>query len=128
MIVTSKEISKKVADNNDIDFNIIDSINSIVFASLRENLNSPDHLAYELPGIGTFELRFKQFEKHFNHFKNLVETNNENAIAAVNRNPEYYKRNKLLIEKIDEFRNDKKEKRILRHGQNNTNETSEDNI
>lgn len=115
MIIGSKDIYEEVAIENNIDVELVNSIGSTVFQQLRTLLNDPEELAYELPKIGTFIMRFKRFEKYFNNFQNHLNNKSPEAIKKYENNIILYEKNKKLIEKMKKYREDKQLKRKLRY-------------
>lgn len=125
MIESAKIIYKKTAEKNNVPIELIESIGNAVAQHMRTCLNNPDALAYELPNIGTFNIRFTRFEKYYNNFQALLDKNDENAIMKRDRDLEFYESNTIVMEKIKQFKIDKQEKRKERY---ETNESSEDNL
>lgn len=115
MIVSSNDIYKKVAEKKNLNEDLVKSVGTVVFQSLRELLNNPEELSYELPKLGTFSLRFKKFEYYFYNFKNKLENNDEECLKKLENNPALYEKNKKMIEKITAFRDARRNKRVLRY-------------
>jgi len=123
MIDNAKIIYKKTSENNNLPLDLIESIGNVVSQHLRNCLNNPDALAYELPNIGTFNIRFIRFERYYNNFQNLLDKDDPIAIMKRDRDLQFYQSNTIVMEKIKNFRIDKQEKRKERY---ETNESSKD--
>ena len=124
MITSAKSIYKKVSEKHNIPLELIESIGNVISQQTRYCLNNPESLAYELPGLGTFNIRFVRFEKFYNNFQALLDKNDETAIMKRDRDLHFYNSNTLIMEKIKQFKIDKQIKRKERY---ETNESSEDN-
>ena len=118
MITYPKVIYKRVAEKNNLKQELVESIGTIVFQQLRASLNDPRDLAYELPGLGTFNVRFSRFESYFNYIKNNKPEEHET---------ENYLRAERLCEMMKQFRIDKETKRKKRYDEIEANQSSEDN-
>lgn len=121
MLVTPKQIYTNVAERNDVSFELISSIGNIIFQSLRTCLNDPSELAYEVPGLGTFGLRFNRFEESHNSAKIHHHDDSNNTDAQKLR---LLKMGKIQT-KIDSFRKHKSEVKTKRYGQDTTVASSE---
>lgn len=116
MIKKPKDIQKEVAEENLISVDLISSIDNAVFQQLRSCLNDPTELAYELPGICTLNIRFKQFEQYFD---NLVKFHPEE------KDTHNYQRAQKIVDKIHEYKAKKKEIRKNRYDTITANQSSE---
>lgn len=117
MIVPPKAIYKKVAEKNALPPELLESIGNVVFQHLRACLNDPKELAYEVPELGTFSLRFKKFVQYYQNVKDKIEEQGTANLA----------RAEMICKKIEEYQKDKKETRKKRYESNQTIESSEDN-
>ena len=127
MIRKPKEIYLEVAKKHSLPVDLIVSIGNIVYQETRSILNNPQQLSYELPELGTFNMRFKKFEAYFSSFQKRLDEDEPNAIILRDTNLEKYLTNKMLYDKMQEYRKDKQETRIKRYEQNKTLESSKDN-
>lgn len=127
MIKKAKDIYQTTAERHNIPVEVIASIGNVLFRHLRESLNEPSELAYEVPGLGVFCLRMKKFEHNFGMIKNAYENGNLKVVGDVNRKPEDYKRKNNLLEKCKQFRKEKAEHKVKRNAENETYQSSEDN-
>jgi nucleoid DNA-binding protein len=125
MIIVPKEIYEKVAKEHTFDKDLVESVGNSVFQELRNSLNYPTELAYEVPKLGIFSLRFMRFERYYKNFVNLLNKENEKAKQQLENNPEYFKNNTTLFDKIQDYRIKKNEVRNARY---NTIKSREDNI
>ena len=82
MIIGAKDIYEEIAEEENINLELIQSIGNAVFQNLRTCLNDPLELSYELPKIGTFNIRFKKFENYKNN-QFLTFKNNSNKIKCI---------------------------------------------
>lgn len=121
MIVLPNDIYEEVAEDIGVDVAMIQSIGVIAFQELRHSLNNPVELAYELPKLGTFILRFNKFEDYFDYFQKKLDNKDVEALQKLEDNPELYLKNKALKEKINNFRKDKQTKRKQRYEKDYTN-------
>ena len=110
MIISAKDIYEEIAEEENINLELIQSIGNAVFQNLRTCLNDPMELSYELPKIGTFNIRFKKFENYFNGFEKRLLEGNEEAKLKYEENPENFHKNKRLMGKIKVYREDKQQK------------------
>lgn len=125
MIIRSNEIYEQVAKENNINVDVIQSIGNCVFQHLKDNLSIYGELAHELPGIGTFNLRFSKFENYFESFKKHIADEHSGIMTKLADNPGLFEIGLKTIDKIKEYREDKKTKRELRFS---TIKSSKDNI
>lgn len=128
MISSPKSIYKKVAEKNSLPLEMIDSIGTTVFQTLRSILNDPKELAYELPELGTFNVRFKAYDSYYKYVLQQIAEGNENFITRFVDDPEKLAKLENICSKMEEYRNDKKETRQKRNEYDNTIESSQDNI
>lgn len=124
MISNAKSIYKQTAEKHNVPLELIESIGNTISQHMRSCLNNPEALAYELPHIGTLNVRFVRFERFYNNFQNLLDKEDPIAIMKRDRDLQFYNSNTIVMEKIKNFRTDKEEKRKQRY---DTNESSEDN-
>ena len=96
---TSKSICKKVAEDNDLDYDMVKSINDQLFQGLYKKSREGKFLNLKIPGFGIFRVRGKRSFK----YEKLIEEYEY---------PESYKkfiRNILnLYEQFRQYRYDKK--------------------
>lgn len=115
MITGIRDIYEKVAKQNNLDPELVKSIGTVVFQNLRECLNKPDEVAYELPKVGVFNVRFQKFENYYLAFVRCLERGDEKAKKQLEDNPELFEINTKLYNRILEYREKKKEKRNARY-------------
>lgn len=112
MIVRMSEIYKEVAEENDWSKAVVESVGVEVLSCLRDKLNGPDEIAYELPKLGTFTLKQKKYEGFHNYLLGALEEGR--YILGENYSEEMYSKNLILMDKINKFRSDKLEKKQLK--------------
>jgi hypothetical protein len=114
MVVKVKQIFERVASDNNIPLEEIESIGNAVFKDMHTKMNSPVDLAYELPWVGTFAVRFKRFESYFLLFLGKLQRGDEKAQEKLWANPKLFQLNADLYQKIQLFRIDRKAAKIKR--------------
>lgn len=117
MIVRSKALYEETSLRHNLPIDLIESVGNCVFEALVFKLNHPEDLAYELPKFGTFNIRFKMFERYYENFQKLLEASDPEAIKKRDSNLDLYKRTTSIYNKINEFRSKKKDTRKQRYAQ-----------
>lgn len=128
MITTPKRVYKNVSEENALPQDLVESIGNVIFQHLRSSLNNPQALAYEVPEIGSWNIRFNRFERFFYSIAKGLEENNPLTLKHVEDNPGEIERNTLIIDKINSYRKDKKEVKEKRNEQNQAFQSSENHI
>lgn len=121
MLVIAKTLYEDTAKKHDLPTELVESVGNCVFEKLREKLSSPHKIAYELPKLGTFKMKFKSFENFYLNFVNLLDQENPKAIEKRDKNPELFERCTMLYNVMQEFRKRKKEVREQRYGKSESN-------
>lgn len=114
MITKPREIYKNVSEKYELPIELIQSIGNTIFQKTRSILNRPDDLAYELPELGVFNIRFCKFERYIYNIRNNPQED------------EFRERMKYLIKRMDEYREDKQNIKEKRNNYDKTNESSKD--
>jgi hypothetical protein len=117
MIVRSKGLYEETSQRHNLPIDLIESVGNCVFEALVYKLNHPEDLAYELPKFGTFNIRFKMFDRYYENFQKLLDVNDPEAIKKRDSNLDLYKRTTSIYNKIQEFRSKKKETRTKRYAE-----------
>lgn len=117
MIVTGKTLYEQVAKKEQLPVDLVHSIGSFVFQTFRRESRAFEHLALELPKLGTFILRFNRFQTHFNYLQKRIDTKDEETLILLEENPGIYEKYKKILRKMDEFRQEKKKTRNERYEQ-----------
>lgn len=115
MVIKASEIYEKVAKDNNLKPELVESVGSTILTELVNTLDDPRELAYELPKFGTFALRFKKTERFYNNFIQKLIQNDPKALKQKEDNPELFNAITNLYNKIQNYRKDKKEKKQLRN-------------
>lgn len=121
MLVNAKTLYELTAAKHNLPMELVESVGSCVFEKLREKSEAPSELAYELPKLGTYVLKFKGFERFYINFVRQLERNHPEAIAKRDKNPELFERCTLLYNKMQEYRKHKKEVRERRYAKSTNN-------
>lgn len=124
MIVRNKEIYKLVAETNNLPIETVESVGSAVFTELLKVMEDPKEIAYELPKFGTFVLKFKKYENYYNSFKTKLDAGDPKAIQKKEENEQLFINTTNLINKMLQYRSDKREAKIKRY---ETKQSSENN-
>lgn len=123
MIVRMKVIYEEVAKELGISTSVVESIGVEVLSTLREKLNGPDEIAYELPKLGTFTLKHAKYESFHKYLLGAVESGK--WTLGTDYPTEMFEKNKILMNKILGFREAKANKQIEKqHGKKETNKSS----
>lgn len=125
MITKSKSLFEKVAQKHSLPAEALASVGNCVFEELRRKMESPEELAYELPRLGTFNVRFTTFERYFTNFLRKLQEGSETAQEQLKTNPKLFQQNADLYKKIQVYREDKQKTKLKRHEQ--TNQSGENN-
>lgn len=72
MILNGKDICKMVADDNQIDYNLLLSINNTVFLKTKEWTRNPTSLKVYIKGIGSWFYRKTKTKDNLNFLNNLI--------------------------------------------------------
>jgi uncharacterized protein YeaC (DUF1315 family) len=123
MIVKISEIYNEVSQELNLSKAIVESIGVEVLSSLRDKLNSPTEIAYELPKLGTFAMHLSKYTSFHQHLLKALETGKWKL--GTDYCPEMYERNLILMSKIDEFYKQKNDVKALKH-EKKTRESSQD--
>lgn len=115
MVTRGKEIYKRVAAKHKIDLSLVESIGNAMFQELRNKVDTGTSLAYEMPKLGTFNIRFTRFLQMFNGFNKHLEQEAPWALELLEQHKERYERDKLINTLIAAYRQDKKDVREKRY-------------
>ncbi len=113
MIVRMKQIFEEVARENSWPITVVESVGVDVFSTLRSKLNEPTEIGYELPKLGTFTLKHNKYASFHEYLLNAI--NDGTYVVGENYSEEMFERNKILMSKIEAFRNEKAEKTRLKN-------------
>lgn len=115
METKTKDIFEKVARDNNLPVDLLESIGGCVLKELQQSLIHPTSLAYELPHVGTFKARFKRFENYFLRFLGKLQAGDEKAQEKLWANPKLFQQNADLYQKMQQYRRDKKAAKLKRN-------------
>lgn len=107
-----RQIYEEVARENGWSQSMTESVGVEILSTLREKLNAPDQLAYELPKLGTFTLKHNKYASFHEYLLKAIEQGT--YVLGENYSTEMYSRNEILMSKINEFRQDKAEVKKLK--------------
>jgi hypothetical protein len=114
MIVRMPAVYKELSEELGLSVSIIESIGVEVLSSLREKLNAPSEIAYELPQLGTFTLKHTKYESFHKALLDAIAKGN--CTVGKDYPEEMYNNNLVLINKIKWFREDKEKIKKLKDG------------
>ncbi len=80
---------------------IVESVGVEVLSDLREKLNAPSEIAYELPKLGTFAMHLAKYTSFHKFLLGALESGR--YTLGEDYSPEMYEKNKILMTKIDQF-------------------------
>lgn len=115
MVTRGKEIYKRVAAKNKLDLSLVESVGNAMFQELRSKVETGTSLAYEMPKLGIFSIRFLKFEQTFNRFKKHLENKAPWALELLEKNKTRYERDQIINTLIQVYREDKKNVRQQRY-------------
>lgn len=122
MIVRMSEIYREIAAESIWSKSVIESVGTEVLSYLRDTLNSPSEIAYELPKLGTFTMHL---DKYKDYHKFLLESLASGKYKlGQDYSEEMFEKNKILKTKIDAFYAKKELIKQLKH-EKKTRESSE---
>ncbi len=107
MIKRMADIYKEVSREQGLSLSIVESVGIEVLSCLRNCLNNPSEIAYELPNLGTFTLKHTKYESFHKFLIDAVETGKYKLDEDYPTDT--YERNGELMKKIEEFRQHKEE-------------------
>lgn len=115
MVTKINNIYEKVSKKHNLQLDLVKSVGDCVFDELLDKLSKFEDLGYDLPKLGTFNLRFKRFENYYLNFVKKLENKDPLAIEKLENNKELFELNTEIYKKIQNFRQVKSEKRKLRY-------------
>lgn len=96
---------------------LVDSIGTCVFQSFRDKLSSPKNLSYELPKIGAFHLRFRNYLSYVLSFARKINSGEQKYIDMRDNNLELFFTTKHIYKQMMDFKEDKLKKRTQRYAE-----------
>jgi hypothetical protein len=121
-----KQIYEIISKRDNVPIDLIESVGNSVFDSLRYHMDHPSELAYELPKIGTFNIRFNRFLGYYNTVQKKLANKEEKTTLQKQNDPELFERLDKLNLRVEEYREKKQEKRNERNEY--LSKTSEDKL
>lgn len=101
MIVRMAEVYKEVSEEMGLSKAVVESIGVEVLATLREKLNAPTDIAYELPKLGTFAMHLSKYTSFHNYL--LKSLANGTYVLGENYDADMYEKNLIIMNKINNF-------------------------
>lgn len=123
MIVRMAQIYAEVAEEMGLSRAVVESVGTDVLSSLREKLNGPTELGYELPKLGTFSFAQKRYLRFYEFLTKAVESGR--YVIGESYPQDVWEKNQILIDKINIFKQDKARKTELKHARKETNQSSQ---
>lgn len=120
-MIISKELYELISKKTELPIDLISSIGSSMFQELRDSLENPKEISYEMPKLGIFNLRFNKFEYYGKKYKEYASSNKDERYL---KNKETkLKQIQDLEEKIQNYRKIKSDAKTKRKayisGENN---------